>query len=172
VELFIKLLFNIHQTDKLRYVLWLIDVVFENSPRFQHEFLGASKININPYTPFLRLLIKNEAPILEKSVKALTTLFALDPELHQQELESFLDALTTQLTQAEKDESKARMCVQSLMILLKKDECRPLFYKARGVPPLIQLLKIYSRDEQMLYEAVLCLWLLSFNKVRLSVNLC
>jgi V-type H+-transporting ATPase subunit H len=168
VELFIKLLFSIHQADKLKYVLNLTDILFENSPKFLKEFHSAPKLNINPYTPFLRLLkdqVKTDAFMLEKCVKALTALFSLDTELHQQELEAFLEVITNQLQQSEKDERKARMCVHALMVLLKKDEVRPLFYKARGIPPLIQLLKFYNADAQMQYEVIFCLWLLSFNKI-------
>jgi V-type H+-transporting ATPase subunit H len=47
---------------------------------------------------------------------------------------------------------------------LKRDECRDMFYKARGISALIDLLHDYVGNVQILYETCFCLWLLSFNK--------
>ncbi|KAL0486461.1 V-type H+-transporting ATPase subunit H [Acrasis kona] len=162
VELLIKLLYSIHQDVTLKYVLQLIDLLFDNSPKFLREFHQAR--NDNPYTPFLRLLTKTDVYMVEKCVKSLTALFSQDVEIHTQELGAFLEVITNQLEQGDKDERRAKMCVHALMVLLRKDECRTLFYTARGVPPLISLLKYYSGDAQMLYETIFCIWLLSFNK--------
>jgi len=166
VELFIKMLFSIHQTETLRYVLHLIENIFDNSPVFLREFhqIQLKLNNLNPYSPFLRLLSKTDLIILQKCYKCLASLFELDAELKRSEVENLLDNISNQLQSADNDSKKARMCVSALMILLKRDECREMFYKARGITPLINLLQTNMGNIQVLYEISFCLWLLSFNK--------
>jgi V-type H+-transporting ATPase subunit H len=137
-----------------------------DSPIFLREFhdIQLKLNNINPYSPFLRLLNKTDIFILQKCYKCLTSLFDLDTELKRSEVENLLDSISNQLSHAETDTRKARMCVQALMVLLKRDECREMFYKARGIPTLVNLLVPTSTSVQMLYEISFCLWLLSFHK--------
>lgn len=141
-------------------------LLFSDSPVFLREFhqIQLKLNNLNPYSPFLRLLSKTDLIILQKCYKCLASLFELDAELKRSEVENLLDNISNQLQSADNDSKKARMCVSALMILLKRDECREMFYKARGITPLINLLQTNMGNIQVLYEISFCLWLLSFNK--------
>lgn len=138
----------------------------KDSNLFLREFHNIqSKVKtLNPYSPFLRLLNKNDYLILEKCYKCLAKLFELDVELKRSEVENLMDNISNQLQSTETDAKRARMCLSALMILLKRDECRDMFYKARGISALIDLLHDYVGNVQILYETCFCLWLLSFNK--------
>ena len=141
-------------------------MTFTDSPVFLREFhqIQLKLNNLNPYSPFLRLLNKTDLVILQKCYKSLAALFELDAELKRSEVENLLDSISSQLQNADSDIKKARMCVGALMILLKRDECREMFYKARGIPALVGLLQAHMGSIQILYEVCFCLWLLSFNK--------
>ncbi|KAL9658132.1 hypothetical protein ABK040_013044 [Willaertia magna] len=225
IQLFIKLLYNIHQNETLTNILYLIEVLFTENLNILKQFHDIIDLNNNnPYTPFLMLLNKNDLFILEKVYSCLSKLFELDADRENRsnlftsqeeiealkkiqssslvggnslvgqglgnslganvsavavgnkkgsgnnsglvgnEMETCLEAISNQLNTSGDDVRKARMCLKALMKLLKRNDCRGLYFKARGIPPLINLLRIHRNNIQILYEVSFCLWLLTFHE--------
>ncbi|KAG2394241.1 hypothetical protein C9374_004005 [Naegleria lovaniensis] len=87
---------------------------------------------------------------------------------HQSQLESFIEGIASQLKNSGDDVRKARMCVRALMRLLKRNDCRAILNKVKGIPPLINLLRVHRTNVQILYEVSCCLWMLTFHENAVS----
>ncbi|EFC48228.1 vacuolar ATP synthase subunit H [Naegleria gruberi] len=87
---------------------------------------------------------------------------------YQSQLESFIEGISNQLKSSGDDVRKSRMCVKALMRLLKRNDCRAVLNKVKGIAPLVNLLRVHRNNVQILYEVSACLWMLTFHENAVS----
>ncbi|KAL3683438.1 hypothetical protein R1sor_001460 [Riccia sorocarpa] len=190
VRVFVGILRDIAKEETLEYMLALIDDMFEANPKRAKLFHDSALAGDDIYGPFLRLLSKDEGKkrswfIQETTSRILTLIVSARPsEDHFSEengsasngsqrhlsdnvdsvLSGLVDWLCTQLKKPAHPNRAIPTAVSSLATLFREQKVRALFVESRGVKSLVQLITPASKQEeiQLLYEATLSVWLLTF----------
>ncbi|KAI5077767.1 hypothetical protein GOP47_0007591 [Adiantum capillus-veneris] len=184
VRLFVGILRDITKEETLEYVLALIDEMLSANPKRAKLFHDDSFANEDIYYPFSRLLGKNNWFIQEKSCKILTYIISGRPKTAGQvtrpseaksskeasssldiAMKGLVDWLCNQLRRPSHPTRGIGTAVSCLATLLREPSVRELFVLTDGVQFLTPLIAPASSQQhiQLLYEATLCMWLLSFN---------
>eukprot|EP00250_Pteridium_aquilinum_P026311 c32822_g1_i1 orf=135-1481(+) len=181
VRLFIGILRDITKEETLEYILALIEEMLSANPKRARLFHDESFANEDIYHPFSRLLAKKNWFIQERSCKILTLIISARPKNEVQvyeatsskqvptaldgALKGLVDWLCNQLRRPSHPTRGIATAVSSLATLLREPYVRKLFVLADGVQFLTPLISPASSQQyiQLLYEATLCMWLLSFN---------
>lgn len=183
VRLFVGILRDITKEETVEYVLALIEEMLAANPKRAKLFHDDSFANEDIYHPFSRVLARENWFIQEKSCKILTFIISARPKNERPvnrpkeaasskqvataldaALKDLVDWLCNQLRRGHPTRGIAT-AVSSLATLLREPYVRKLFVQADGVQFLTPLIAPASSQQniQLLYEATLCMWLLSFN---------
>jgi len=185
VRVFVGILRDISKQETVEYMLAMVDEMLTANPKRARLFHDKSfQDNEDVYRPFLRLLQKKNWFIQEKSCKILTLIISARPyedidmeenaasSSSQKKVDSFsevlrnlVDWLITQLRIPAHPTRGIPTAVSSLATLLRISKVRAMFVKADGTKLLAPLITPASTQQyiQLLYEATLCVWLLSFH---------
>jgi len=188
------LLSSLKQQEHLKYVLSLIDEIFEDFPaehkttRLGH-FLGLHSENESfPMAPFLALLDMQDSYLQYLAAQLSGTLLFAREESQDMDKEKDADLLLRWILATIKksdstDTRRDRAAIKCLQRVLQKDSMRVKFSEMGGVGPLANILNDQfkavmenktmdsdqqqpsNRDLQLVYEALFCCWLLSYNPV-------
>ncbi|KAG0569971.1 hypothetical protein M758_6G124100 [Ceratodon purpureus] len=181
VRVFVGILRDISKQETVEYMLAMVDEMLTANPKRARLFHDKSfQDNEDVYRPFIRLLSKKNWFIQEKSCKILTLIISArqyedieieDPSAPQKKVDTFtevlrglLDWLISQLRSPSHPTRGIPTAVSSLATLLRLPKVRAMFVKADGTKLLAPLITPATNQQyiQLLYEAVLCIWLLSF----------
>lgn len=183
LKTFISVLRNVTKDETIEYTLALIDDLLTANPKRARFFFDPSVASDDVYGTFLRLLSRKKWFILETTTKILTLIlssgrpksngltngsssfdYGVKEDEYNGVLGSFIDWLCGQLRQPSHPTRSSPTAVSALAVLLRENSARTLFVKADGVKLLTPLISPISSQQymQLLYETVLCVWLLSF----------
>ncbi|KAJ7534492.1 hypothetical protein O6H91_13G096900 [Diphasiastrum complanatum] len=183
IRVFVSILRDITKEETVEYVLALVDELLSIDPKRARLFHDKSIQSEDVYQPFLRLLSKKNWFIQEKSCKILTLVISTRPRngeiigtsngtlkspasssSFEDVLQKFVDWLCSQLRQPSHPGRGIPTAVSSLATLLRDFKVRTMFVRADGVKLLAPLISPATSQQyiQLLYEAILCMWLLSF----------
>ena len=175
----------------MNYILALVHLLIKEDFSIVENF-HCSSIS-DPYTPFLRLLQRQQTVSQELSALALAAILSTRPDktamaIHASQISengssngtmtgdgvissssaaivqiilSFIDWICGQLRKP--SEKQPESVIHALAVLLYERGVRPAVLKAGCVPLIVKQLKLSNSSSfQMLYEAGLCVYLLSF----------
>lgn len=183
IRVFVGLLRDISKEETVEYVLALIDEMLTANPKRAKLFHDKSLSNLDTYEPFMRSLWKGHWFIQEKSCKILSLIVSARPKGQENfysngeaetskstytsiddVLKGLVEWLCTQLRNPSHPTQSVPVAVNCLATLLRESSVRASFVQADGVKLLIPLISPASTQQsiQLLYEACLCIWLLSF----------
>eukprot|EP00249_Psilotum_nudum_P006869 c20124_g1_i1 orf=272-1705(+) len=183
MRVFIGILRDITKEETVEYVLALVDEMMLANPQRARLFHDKSFANEDVYQPFLSLLSKRNWFIQERSCKILTLVISArskagegfngvngmvsngkSPVALDDVLRGLVDWLCNQLKRPSHPTRGIPTAVSSLATLLREPYVRALFVQADGVHLIVPLISPASSQQyiQLLYEATLCMWLLSF----------
>eukprot|EP00245_Coleochaete_scutata_P005888 TRINITY_DN19861_c0_g1_i1.p1 TRINITY_DN19861_c0_g1~~TRINITY_DN19861_c0_g1_i1.p1 ORF type:complete len:455 (-),score=94.09 TRINITY_DN19861_c0_g1_i1:822-2186(-) len=184
VKTFLMVIKNLGKEETIEYTLALIDDMLAVDPSRAKLFHDKSLAGEDIYGPFLRLLQKKNWFILEKTSKILTLVLSARPKFQpgsgtgngpsssaappvdpaDQVLSQFVDWLVGQLKHPSNASKGVPTAVGALSILLRETQVRALFVKSDAIKQLGPLIVPASSQQhmQLLYEAILSVWLLSF----------
>ncbi|CAM6100948.1 unnamed protein product [Calypogeia fissa] len=180
VGVFVGILSEITKQDTVEYVLAMIDEMLSANPTRARLFHDKTLEGEDVYGTFLKLLSKRKWFIQEMSCKILTLIISARPEEPQtvvpdrngkQAISDFdkilgglVEWLSDQLRHPDHPTRATPTAVSSLATLLRERQVRSLFVKAGGVEPLADLVAPATNQQyiQLLYEATLSVWLLTF----------
>lgn len=193
VEAFETVLKNVAKDETVQYVLALLEAMLEAEPDraalFHQRSDLQAQIMPDPYTIFLRLLQRNDWYTQEKACLILTSIFQCRPDKAQlatqplppgaptsaagadptcQAITTFVDWLCAQLRRPSHPTLSVPSSVHALSIMLREAPVRVMVHRVGGgalVAPLVAMPATGSQMSiQLLYEAALCVWQLSFYK--------
>ncbi|CAM6042900.1 unnamed protein product [Sphagnum compactum] len=180
VSVFVGILRDISKQETVEYMLAMIDDMLIANPKRARLFHNKAFANEDIYRPFLKLLQKKNWFIQEKSCKILTLVISARPNDEGENdetadsfsdiLRSLVDWLISQLRTPSHPTRGIPMAVSSLATLLRLSKVRAMFVRADGIRLLAPLITpaVTQQHIQLLYEASLCLWLLSFHEAAID----
>jgi V-type H+-transporting ATPase subunit H len=180
VSVFVGILRDISKQETVEYMLAMIDDMLIANPKRARLFHNKAFANEDIYRPFLKLLQKKNWFIQEKSCKILTLVISARPNDEGENdetadsfsdiLRSLVDWLISQLRTPSHPTRGIPMAVSSLATLLRLPKVRAMFVRADGIRLLAPLITpaVTQQHIQLLYEASLCLWLLSFHEAAID----
>ena len=158
---------KVSKESTLQYTVTLIDdMLQENKMRVDLFQMFAKKYKENVYQNFIQKLYQQDAFLVTQVSRILTKLACWSADLMpDKELRDFLLWLKEQIE--EKNPYKDTLC-RCLQMLFRIDYYRITFYKLNGVESLVRYLESSlnstSSKDQMQYQIVFCIWLLTFNE--------
>eukprot|EP00270_Netrium_digitus_P002987 TRINITY_DN1338_c0_g1_i3.p1 TRINITY_DN1338_c0_g1~~TRINITY_DN1338_c0_g1_i3.p1 ORF type:complete len:478 (-),score=155.16 TRINITY_DN1338_c0_g1_i3:309-1694(-) len=191
LKTFLMIIRNVTKEETIEYALALIDELLSVNPKrarlFHHESFRGEDV----YEPLLKLVMRRNWFILETTSRILTLAISnrpklvgdssefvkggkangkvvesveLSPESTENLLGEFIGWLCEQLRYPLHPTKAVGTAVSSLSILLRETAVRDKFVKMDGVKLLEPIITPVSAQAnmQMVYETVLCVWLLSF----------
>ncbi|BBN17967.1 V-type H+-transporting ATPase subunit H [Marchantia polymorpha subsp. ruderalis] len=189
VRVFVGILRDITKEETVEYMLAVIDDMLSANPKRARLFHDKALSGDDVYGPFLRLLSKRKWFIQETSCKILTLIISARPseEISMYEengssssssngaqkqpsddfdktLAGVVEWLCVQLKSPSHPTRAIPTAVSALAILFREAKVRALFVEAGGVKSLVPLISPASTQQyiQLLYEATLSVWLLTF----------
>jgi len=172
-ELFMNLLVKINKAETLKYLLTLIEQIFKDyPPAIQHFLKLSSDLNGSyPYEPLLRILSRSGGDWYTnaKASYILACLMGKSGVVDADSVKTFCNWLRDNLKK--NDEKEVNNAVAASMKFLSNERYRSVFSAEDTLGSLSSLLKTKTKNMQLLYQVIYCLWLLSFNpKVALSIS--
>mmetsp|Transcript_17469 Transcript_17469/g.30112 ORF Transcript_17469/g.30112 Transcript_17469/m.30112 type:complete len:470 (-) Transcript_17469:767-2176(-) len=160
MEAFLNML-KLSAEDAVQYILALIDEALTERPDRVQIFYKLSARNIKIYAPFTRLLSKNTSDVfsIQKASKILALLLS-KKQAPDEELAMFVNWQISQLKSSSTSEGVLLAVTGALMVQLRNEQSRMMFFRSNGLPLLVALLK--SQSLQLLYQTIFCIWLLSY----------
>ncbi|KAM7513806.1 hypothetical protein LguiA_003389 [Lonicera macranthoides] len=183
VRVFISILRDIFKEETVEYVLALIEEMFTANANRARLFHDKSLEDEDIYEPFLRLLLKGNWFIQEKSCKILSQIVSARPKDQNvgtsngeasnskkksttidDVLKALVEWFCSQLKKPSHPSQAIPTVINCLASLLKEPVVRASFVQADGVKLLVPLISPASTQQsmQLLYETCLCVWLLSY----------
>lgn len=185
IKTFVAVLRNVSKEETLEYTLALIDEQLAAAPERAKLFHDPSLAGDDVYNTFLRLLSRESWFVQEKACRTLTLIISERSPVQQQPaagmangiagssrhagsldavLSTFVDWLCGQLRHPAHASRSPPTAVHALAVLLRESSARALFVRADGVRLLAPLISPASSQQhmQLLYETILCVWLLTF----------
>ncbi|CAI5516808.1 unnamed protein product [Closterium sp. Naga37s-1] len=191
VRTFISVLKNVFKEETVEYTIALIDELLTRDKKRARLFHDPS-ITDDVYAPFIRLLGHTNWFVLEATSRILPLIIVSRPHSSSAPaapaaagegtpasppagdidyvLEPFIAFLCHQLTRPVHPVRAVPAAITALATTLRDVSARSIFAKADGVRLLLPYIAPVAGQNQMqlLYEAVLCLWLLSFHEPSLE----
>ncbi|CAI5935163.1 unnamed protein product [Closterium sp. NIES-65] len=189
VRTFISVLKNVFKEETVEYTIALIDELLTRDKKRARLFHDPS-ITDDVYAPFIRLLGHTNWFVLEATSRILPLIIVSRPHSSSAPaaaagaetpasppagdidyvLEPFIAFLCHQLTRPVHPVRAMPAAITALATTLRDVSARSIFAKADGVRLLLPYIAPVAGQNQMqlLYEAVLCLWLLSFHEPSLE----
>jgi len=181
VRVFVGILRDISKQETVEYILAMVDEMLTANPKRARLFHDKSfQENEDVYRPFIRLLSVKNWFIQEKSCKILTLIISARPYVeaevedssaaqkkvdgYNEALKGLLDWIVGQLKSPSHPTRGIPTAVSSLTTLLRVTKVRAMFVKADATKLLAPLITPATSQQsiQLLYETMLCIWLLSF----------
>merc|ERR1712137_1468477 len=132
--------------DRTRYGLALIEEILEEERSAFNAFLELS----DPWSPFLRIMqTKGDTFCTSSAARTISYLLYRSKQMPEEQL---------------RDPASAGMALEGLRNLLRHDDIRVRFFEDDGLNRLGTLLKNGGSDTALLYKALFCLWLMSYNE--------
>ncbi|KAF8337633.1 armadillo-type protein [Cantharellus anzutake] len=161
-NLYLMLLKKLVRVDPLQYLLVMASDALTDHPERLALFQGSSKSDPDlPYGPLSRTLETQDEFARLKALQIVTALLSSEPSsLQSQHIRSFLSTITVSLQGSQNARDVGVQCLGSL---LPRAEVRKAVWK---IDELIQGLIQAANSNvspQLTYQAVYCLWLLSFD---------
>lgn len=157
---------KVSKESTLQYTATLIDdMLQENKNRVDLFHLYAKKYKVNVYQLLIQRLFMQDPYLVNQISRIITKLACWSNELMpDKELRDYL--LWTKEQVEEKNCFRDTLC-RCLQMLFRIDYYRLAFYKLNGVESLVNYLNFSleatSSKDQMQYQVIHCLWLLTFN---------
>ncbi|KAL3157490.1 hypothetical protein ABBQ32_011954 [Trebouxia sp. C0010 RCD-2024] len=188
-QAFLNVLRNVTKEEAVQYVLALIDDLLSVDPARAQLFHQESDIHLatlpDPYSIFLRLLNKTDWFTQAKAAKALTAILEARPDKEpfvladgapnealvsqgvDHAMKTFIEWLCSQLRRPFNPTHSVPAAIHCLCRLLRERSVRVLFQRVSGsVQLLAPLLRSNASatapNQQLLYEAGMCVWQLTF----------
>ncbi|CCG81582.1 putative Vacuolar ATP synthase subunit H [Taphrina deformans PYCC 5710] len=165
-QLVMNLLSKIKRVDILQYTLVLAGDFISEVDAFAQSLISTTDGDDMPYSSFIKLL-KNEddaIPILAANV--LTYLIATTETVPASVLKPFFEWYRSLASTQDQNTDLQNLSVQALSSILRSQENRNAFWEEQeNMDILIKLLKTHG-GIQLQYNAMLVIWLLSFDKPR------
>lgn len=159
-SLFLNMISEFKAKDKLSYVLALVDELL-TADESKALFFADIRDGKLPFTPLLRLLQDSDQFISSKAAKILSTLMIKSNDVAHEDLTTVLHWANDQLKRS--GFSELYTALSTLQIILRKDQYRLIYAQDNGLHKLGDLLVPHG-NYQILYQALYCIWLLSFNQ--------
>jgi len=161
-ELFTYMVANVINPGHLQYVLAIIDELLQDKQRIS-LFLQLRNLDETlPYTPFIKLLNRDDAFINSRASKIVALLMSEGPSPPDADARFLSRWCAEQLRSQER--SKILMAITALQRFLRRDSHRVLFNSDGGLKLLANALLRTEDRRQQLYQTIYCLWLMSYNK--------
>lgn len=190
----LSVLKNVTKDETVQYVLALIDDMLEADPSSAalfHQLQDSGEASgdapgqvLDSYSILLRLLQRNDWFTQEKAALALAASLAARPEKGSlgkalaeggaqrdpvaRTVTSFLEWIVLQLRRPAHPSRAVPTAVHCQAVLLRETPVRSLIFRSGGVALLAPLLTMPPAggqlNIQLLYEAIVCVWELSFHK--------
>lgn len=157
---------KVSKETTLQYTATLIDdLLQENKNRVDLFHLYAKKYKVNVYQSLIQRLFLQDSYLVNQISRIITKLACWSNELMpDKELRDYL--LWTKEQVEEKNTYRDTLC-RCLQMLFRIDYYRLAFYKLNGAESLVNYLNgsltSTSSKDQMQYQVIHCLWLLTFN---------
>jgi len=164
-NLFLTLLQKISKEETLQYVLTLMDKLLTDMPHSAEIFLKLTSTSPSlPFEPLIRLLTRSNFDwfTYSRASSVIASLMVASPTISEDNGKSVSNWLRQQLRTGE-DKSVGN-AISALQKLGKKEEFRAYFSSEDGLNLLANLLESKSKNVQVIYYTVNCLWLLSYSK--------
>jgi len=158
---------KVSKESTLQYTATLIDdLLQENKSRVDLFHLYSRKQKENVYNSFIQRLYLQDNYLVNQISRIITKLACWSNELMpDKELKDFFLWLKEQIE--EKNPYKDTLC-RCLQMLFRIDYYRLAFYKLGGVESLVKYLNgslnSTTSKDQMQYQIIFCIWLLTFNE--------
>jgi len=114
-----------------------------------------------PYTPFIKLLNRDDAFINSRASKIVALLMSEGPSPPGDDARFLSRWCVDQLRSQER--SKILMAITALQRFLRRDHHRTIFFNDGGLKLLATVLLKTEDRRQQLYQTIYCLWLMSYN---------
>jgi len=164
-ELFLQLLVKINKEETLQYLLTVIDQLLTEIPQSVQLFLKLSPKNQTfPFEPLMRLLNRPNMDwytYCKASIVA-GTLMSFSNDLSNDFVKGMCNWVREQLRKP--DEKDICNGISALQRLARKDEFRSSFAGEDGLNLLLTTVQTKSKNVQIVYNIVYCIWLLSYNR--------
>mmetsp|Transcript_13838 Transcript_13838/g.17417 ORF Transcript_13838/g.17417 Transcript_13838/m.17417 type:complete len:370 (+) Transcript_13838:71-1180(+) len=142
--------------ERTRYGLSLIEEILDEESSSFEYFLKLT----DPWSPLLTIMdTKSDNYCASKAAKLISLFLFRSKQMPQNVLDDVLIWCNEQLRQP----STAEMALEGLQNLLRHDDVRLRFFEDDGLNRLGVLLKNLQSETQIIYKALLCLWLMSYN---------
>jgi V-type H+-transporting ATPase subunit H len=158
---------KVSKESTLQYTTTLIDdLLQENKSRVELFHAYSRKYKENVYNSFIQRLLLNDTFLVNQISRIITKLACWSSELMpDKDLKDYFLWLKEQIE--EKNPYKDTLC-RCLQMLFRIDYYRLAFYKLGGVESLVKYLNgslnSTTSKDQMQYQIIFCVWLLSFNE--------
>jgi len=118
-----------------------------------------------PFKPFVSLLHSLEDNFVTgKAVKILSTLLVEYAEDCIEQAQEVVRWCLAHIKGNEDDLEKIYVAIAGLQVILRRDSFRPLFAEQDGITLLAQILQRNMGKQQLLYQTMYCLWIVTFNE--------
>jgi len=166
-EMLLNFVINISAPDTLQYVITLIHELLIADPKRVELFNALSAHNeAYPYQPFFKLIAKGTKDAYTSRMAAailgiLVSKSSKVPVEHEQYLFRWI---TEQLRHPSGSDIHLALC--TLQALLAKDQYRVRFFESQNddFQLLVKIIQTQSSNFQLVYEAIYCAWLLTYNE--------
>lgn len=167
IKTLITILNKISKESTLQYTVMLIDdFLQESKSRVDLFHAYGKKYKENIYQTFVNMLYLQDNYIINQVSRIITKLACWSGDvMPEKELRDYVLWIKEQLD--ERNPYKDTLC-RCLQMLFRIDHYRLVFYKLDGVERLIKYLdgtlNSTNSKDQMQYQLIYCIWLLSFNE--------
>jgi V-type H+-transporting ATPase subunit H len=169
-KIFLVLLSKVQKVEYIQYVITMIeDLLKEDNERarfFQELSNEQDEGGLDlPFGPFTALLRRKQSDwyINARAANIIAIFFTQMNEVPQDVKEFAFKWFIDQLKK--ETDRDVLIALTALMTVVRKGEYRVAFYQAGALQALTPLVKYKSQDQnfQLLYQALFCLWMLTFN---------
>jgi len=169
-SLFLKMVATIQKEETLQYLLTLIEELLLADETKATAFLRLKDVNpsypVGPFFRFLSPVSENDWYITSKAAKILAILLLKTTAPATDDVQNLLRWVSSQV-KTKKSSLDLGNALGTLQIILRKDQYRTVFFKEDGLATLGGLLRDQAHHQtpnfQIIYQALQCLWLLSYN---------
>lgn len=168
IRVLMTVMHKLSKETTLQYIVTMMDdLLQENKNRVDIFHLYAKKYKENIFQTFIKMLYKQDTFLTHQVSRIITKLACWSNELiPDKELRDYILWAKDQFL-AEKNQYKDTLC-RCLQMLFRIDHYRLAFYKLDGVARLVKFLdstlSSSTTRDQMQYQVIFCIWLLTFNE--------
>eukprot|EP00043_Microstomoeca_roanoka_P008576 m.82563 g.82563 ORF g.82563 m.82563 type:complete len:466 (+) comp14303_c0_seq1:87-1484(+) len=170
VRVLLELFMQVAAVDKLKYIITTFDRLAEDDISTVDTLIDVCKSlespRSSPVAPFLRKLESASPYIAHQSSRMIARLIERGAPYEAQDLGAYINWLFKELSGG--NMAAVRLALAAVASILTVQENRVVIARTPG---FVDALKVLLRPEahfQVLYQALTCLWMISFSEVALS----